>query len=68
MFSLPPPRHVSTLPLPTKSEFRKHVGCPGVDRKWLVRDQNDANDPKPTRVGVAGHSEIGWIDPCEILS
>jgi hypothetical protein len=24
--------------------------------------------PKPTRVGVAARSGIGWLDPCEILS
>jgi hypothetical protein len=24
--------------------------------------------PKRPRVGVPGHSEIGWIDPCGILS
>jgi hypothetical protein len=27
-----------------------------------------AFDPMPTRIGVAGDSGIGWIDPFEILS
>jgi hypothetical protein len=39
-----------------------------LSRLDLLAASITARDPKPNRVGVVGHSEIGWIDPCEILS
>jgi hypothetical protein len=46
MFSLPPPRHISTLPIPTENQPSSTGRLLGANQKWLTYSQIDADDPK----------------------